>query len=88
MGWELFNRRALKHGDWKLVWNEKPYGKDGWELYNLSNDPFEKNDISEIHATKLEEMIGYWDQYVHENGVIIDKDLNLEYSSENFHYTY
>ncbi len=88
MGWELFNRKALKHGDWKLVWNEKPYGKDGWELYNLSNDPFESNDISEIHDTKLKEMIKYWDQYVQENGVIIDTDLNLEYSSENFHYTY
>jgi arylsulfatase len=88
MGWELFNRRALRQGHWKLVWIENPYGNDNWELYNLLNDPLEENNLAETNNIKLEEMVQLWNQYVKENSVIIDPDLNLEYSGSNFHFTY
>ncbi len=88
MGWELFNRRALRQGHWKLVWIENPYGNDNWELYNLLNDPLEENNLAKTNNIKLEEMVQLWNQYVKENNVIIDPDLKLEYSGSNFHYTY
>ena len=31
-------------------------------------------------------MIGLWNVYEEQNGVIIDQDLKLGYSGENFHF--
>ena len=41
-GLELFNRRMIRQGDWKLLYNNRPWGKEGWELYNLEEDPGER----------------------------------------------
>jgi arylsulfatase A-like enzyme len=35
---------AIRHGDWKLIVNEK---EETSELYNLATDPYEKNDLAE-----------------------------------------
>ena len=85
-GWELFNRRAVRAGSWKITWIEKPYGKGRWVLYDLKNDPLEEYDLAATNPAKLKEMIALWDEYEKENGVIIDQDLNLGYSGENFHF--
>ncbi|MDG1713846.1 MAG: arylsulfatase [Woeseiaceae bacterium] len=85
-GWELFNRRAVRAGSWKITWIEKPYGKGRWVLYDLKNDPLEEYDLATTNPAKLKEMIALWDEYEKENGVIIDQDLNLGYSGENFHF--
>jgi arylsulfatase A-like enzyme len=44
---------AIRMGDWKLVHNGQAnanvtsaVGKEKWELFNISDDPFEKNDLS------------------------------------------
>lgn len=85
-GWELFNRRAIRAGSWKIIWIEKPYGQGRWVLYNLKNDPLEQNDLASKNPLKLKEMIGLWNVYEEQNGVIIDHDLKLGYSGENFHF--
>ena len=85
-GWELFNRRAVRAGSWKITWIEKPYGKGRWVLYDLENDPLEEYDLATTNPAKLKEMIALWDEYEKENGVIIDQDLNLGYSGKNFHF--
>src|SRR5262249_34971465 len=42
LGWELFGNRAIRQGDWKLVYLMKKAGGTGdWQLYNLHNDPTE-----------------------------------------------
>lgn len=80
MGWELFGKRAIRKGDWKIIW--EPYHElreprhagiktDAWQLYNLADDPVEMNDLAEINPDKLAEMIAHWDQYAAENGVIL-----------------
>ena len=71
IGWELFNRRALRKGDWKLVMNDKPYGTGDWELYNLSRDPSEAHNLAASEPEKVKELHAAWDQYVQENGVIL-----------------
>ena len=56
------------------------------QLYDLKNDPLEEYDLAATNPAKLKEMIALWDEYEKENGVIIDQDLNLGYSGENFHF--
>jgi arylsulfatase A-like enzyme len=38
LAWEIFGNRAVRQGDWKLVWEYKPYGTEQWELFNLAAD--------------------------------------------------
>jgi arylsulfatase len=71
MGWELFGRRALLQGGWKLVWLWEPYGSERWALYNLAQDPAEAHDLSRRNPEKMRELLALWDQYVERNGVIL-----------------
>src|SRR5512137_129540 len=44
-------RAALRQGDWKIIWrNMLPSSVD---LYNLSKDPFEQNNLAAAHADKV-----------------------------------
>ncbi|PSJ44941.1 arylsulfatase [Zobellella endophytica] len=70
IGWELFGRRALRSGDWKLVWMTKPYGAGEWQLYNLAKDPAEKQDLSRQEPEKLAELLKEWEAYVKRNNVL------------------
>lgn len=71
-GWETCGRAAVRRGDWKIVFIPKPRGPERWQLYNLSKDPGEVNDLSEHsdQAHRMKEMLKLWDQYVLETGVI------------------
>jgi arylsulfatase len=71
-GWELFGRRAIRQGDWKALYLPAPYGPGRWQLYDLSGDPGEIDDMAETHLEKLAELLSLWDAYVEENGVILD----------------
>jgi arylsulfatase A-like enzyme len=48
---------ALRQGDWKLIHNGKTLRKGNDELYNLKNDPYEKNDIAKDHPKKVESLL-------------------------------
>ena len=81
VGWELFGRRAMRQGDWKAIFVSKslfgendvppPVQSEVWQLYNLSEDPGEVNDLSEQNPEKLAELVALWDAYVQTSGVII-----------------
>lgn len=68
-GWELNGRRAMRVGDWKIVYANAPWGKDRWELFNVVEDRSELNDLSEKHPEKLKELIAEYEQYAKRNGV-------------------
>jgi len=71
IGWELFGNRAIRKGDWKLLYILKEAGGTGeWQLFNLKQDPGETNDLSATHPEKRAELLVHWDQYVKDNGVI------------------
>ena len=57
-GLELFNRRMIRQGDWKLLYNNRPWGTESWELYNLEEDPGELNDLAQSRPGKLQDMPG------------------------------
>lgn len=71
-GWELFGRRAIRQGDWKALYLPAPYGPGAWQLYDLSADPGEIHDLAADHPDKLAELVGLWDRYVEDNGVIVE----------------
>ena len=72
LGWELFGNRAIRQGDWKLLYLLKGAGGSGdWQLFNLKEDPAELNDLSKKHPEKREALLKLWDEYVKKNGVIV-----------------
>lgn len=72
LGWELFGNRAIRQGDWKLLYLLKGAGGSGdWELFNLKDDPAELHDLSSKHPERRQAMLKLWDEYVKKNGVIV-----------------
>lgn len=71
-GWELFGRRAIRQGDWKALHLPEPYGPGAWQLYDLSVDPGEIDDLAASRPDKLAELLVLWDRYVEDTGVILD----------------
>lgn len=70
IGWELFGRRALRRGDFKLVWAEPPHGSGGWQLFNVARDPGELHDLSAVEPVRVGVMQALWEYYVSSNGVL------------------
>jgi arylsulfatase len=72
LGWELFGNRAIRQGDWKLLYLLKGAGGTGdWELFNLREDPAELHNLSAQLPGKRQELLKLWDEYVERNGVIM-----------------
>jgi arylsulfatase A-like enzyme len=70
-GWELFGHRAVRQGNWKLVWDHAaPEAERRWQLFDLAADPFEQNDLAAANPVKFQQMLALWDQYDAENAVI------------------
>ncbi len=90
MGWELFGRRAIRQGDWKIVWEpagipwpwepRDPYIRDdGWRLYNLADDPSEQIDLAQQQPERLQALIAEWRIYAQETGVVLP-DYDVGYA--------
>jgi arylsulfatase len=71
LAWELFGNRAIRQGDWKLRWEYRSFGKGDWELFSVSTDPSERNDVAGEYPDKLKELLAIWESYVKSNNVII-----------------
>ena len=57
--WQWSGNRAVRSGDWKLVWDKLNPAK-AWELYDLSQDRCELNDLADEDPTKVAEMSKTW----------------------------
>jgi arylsulfatase A-like enzyme len=71
LGWELWGNRAIRQGDWKVVWQHKPHGIADWQLFNVRKDLSERQDLSSKYPAKKRELIALWDIYVKRNNVIL-----------------
>jgi arylsulfatase len=67
---ELFNARAGRDGKWKIANMPRPLGTGQWELYDLSVDPGEANNLAAEHPEILETMVAQYEAFAVENGVI------------------
>ena len=58
------HQTALISGNWKLVNNQKE--EKQWELYNLSKDIAEQNDLYWQNPSRALELNSIWEQYDNE----------------------
>ncbi len=70
VGWELGGRKALRKGDWKIVFSNPPWGTGDWELYNLAEDRTERRNLAAANPQKLGELLVAWRDYVRETGTL------------------
>jgi arylsulfatase A-like enzyme len=82
-GVELFGRRALRKGEWKIVYDYPPLGEKRWRLHHLAVDPQERNDLSVREPEKLSELLLEYEQYSIRNNVVpLDQDYG--YPRKNY----
>lgn len=67
-GEESYGRAQITSADgrWKALWTEPPVGPlDGhWQLYDLSQDRGENNDVSASNAAQLKTLTDQWNSYM------------------------
>lgn len=66
IAWEHFNSRAIRKGNWKLVWSKDD---KKWELYDLAKDRAELNDLSSSMPAKVKELLSQYDGWASRVGV-------------------
>ncbi len=75
-GGELFGKRFVRQGDWKLVHMPKPWGSSDWQLFDLRSDLAERHDLSGKHPEKVAELQQLWAQYARDNNVILPDQVS------------
>ncbi len=63
--WEHEGNRALREGDWKLVWS----GDGPWELFNLAEDRTEMHDLTKAFPKRTADMRRRWEGWARRTGV-------------------
>lgn len=69
-GLEHRERGMLRKGNWKIVNLEKPFKKENFQLFNISNDLGEQEDLKDSLPIKFQEMIQEWDRFSEKVGVV------------------
>ena len=64
--WALMGSRAVRDGDWKLVWGASD---QRWELYKLDTDRSESTDLAAVHPARVQRMASAWNQWAVETEV-------------------
>ena len=86
-GWELWARRAGRQGDWKIVWQNPPWGpKELWTLYDVAKDPAEQHDLSASHPDVARTMIARWDEWARQQGVVPIPYFPSDWSNVRTHF--
>jgi len=71
LGWELFGNRAIRQGDWKLLWMCPPSGTGQWQLYDLKTDLGETTDLAEEKPDLRDRLKAHWDEYTLRNNIVL-----------------
>lgn len=60
LSWELYGNRAIRQGDWKLVWGAS---EKRWELYHLKSDRSETNNLAAQFPERVIQMARDWEAW-------------------------
>jgi arylsulfatase len=60
IAWEHFGNRAIREGDWKLVWDDEV---KEWELYNVRLDRIETNNLAKSNPEKYKNLLAKYAQW-------------------------
>lgn len=77
-GWELFAQQAIRKGKYKALFIPKPLGSDEWQLFDLSKDPGETENLAPQYPDIINELIDHWSEYVAETGLVECSDIFYE----------
>jgi len=61
--WRQGAKTALRQEDWKLLRNPRRGQSNAWELYDLSKDTSEQNNLASTYPEKLTELEQTWKQW-------------------------
>lgn len=61
--------RGVLQGPWKAVWGKRMPWENEWELYDLSFDRCETEDLAEKYPERLEDMAQQWEEYAKRVGL-------------------
>lgn len=64
--WEYNGNRAMRRGDWKIVWDKL---LRSWELYYLRTDQTETKNLATQYPEKTLEMVQEWEQWATRTGL-------------------
>ncbi len=68
---EMVECRATIKGKWKAMMLQPPYvDNPEWQLYDLSTDPLEKQNLASQQPVRLQELTQEWDKYAKNVGYI------------------
>lgn len=68
LAWEWSGSRALREGDWKVVWDSKG---TKWELYHLGKDRCETEDLATSDPDRTQRMSAAWFEWANRTGLKI-----------------
>ncbi|MCC2671305.1 MAG: sulfatase [Armatimonadetes bacterium] len=68
--WEHEGNRAVRRGNWKLVSKYNPRVSQGWELYDLSADRTEMNNLAAQQPALVRELEALYDAWAARCGVL------------------
>ena len=60
LSWELYGNRAIRQGDWKLVWGDS---EKTWELYDLKSDRSETQNLAAKYPERVTLMARDWEAW-------------------------
>lgn len=72
LAWEHEGNRAIRQGNWKLV---SKWPENQWQLFDMSRDRSEMNDLSASNRQKASELANQYQQWADKVGVLPWKDL-------------
>ena len=78
LGFDHQAAHALRKGDWKIVWPKRMPHEIKWELYDLSSDRCEMNNLADKYPKRVESMSQEWDTWARRVGVIWEGNKNSD----------
>ena len=78
-GWRQTPGSSIRFGDWKLIQN---FEYNTVELFNLGNDPKEKNDLSKSNPGMTKQLLNRLHQWQKQTGAFIPTVLNPGYQEK------
>ena len=82
--WEHENGRAVRVGDWKLV----ALRNAGWQLFDLSKDLSETNNIAVENPAKVKELKALWNEWARSIGLSVAEEIPDTEVSLGFYYPF
>lgn len=62
--------RAIHKAPWKLVWGKRFPAAVEWELYDVTNDPCETNDLAKQHLELVAALSQEWEEWARRTGAL------------------